>query len=866
MESFFKFVLEKRTLVILLTLILFALGVFGIFRLYIDNDVLHWFSRDSEIAKLNYYVNERFRSNNPIIVMISFNGSVFTKERLEFVRAVSKIIKEQEGIVTVVSITEVEDIKSTEKGIVIEKLFPDEIPEGENLERIREIIMSRDAFKGSLVSRDGTTVNILALPVPDRDTSKIGEKVRSEVEKFISLGNMECKVFFGGAPMILNSISKLVVSDISKLVPIVSLVVSLTLFLSFRNLVGTFIPLITVLISCAIGMGVMGYLGYPLTTFGVGIPVVLIAVGNAYAIHVINEYYERMTLLDQPQQALLKSLVRVFIPVLMSGITTIASFISVGLGSEINTTKNFATISSVGISFATLFTLTFVPAILSTLNIRSSSYHKNTSKFLHTISKFIFKHRTSVSITFLTISLISVYLLTKVKVEVDYLGYFDEKTEPRKVTLAIADNFDGSFELKTYFKGNIQNPTLLKVMQIIEEEQRYFLDGITRPQSIVRIIAELNEGMVDVRSIPDSEMEIQNLWFFIEGTEDINRVVSEDKNEALINILLGKVTSSQRYELIRLTRNLIHKYSNVSLLPQKECLEEISSIISKSLYSRLSRTGIKALETPSGRVSGKEEITSYLNKIILEYLERKSKEFRNYEDKKRFIDDFVKYILLSTGISLKDISEGDIEYALSPSVWNTFPIPSDGEGIRVFDEADVTGIAKLFADMERQILQSQIISLGLIVFVVFVMNCFTFRSLLEGLISLIPIVFTLLVNFGIMGLANIKIDFITVTIASIGVGTGIDYTIHFISRYVYEIRSGSDYENAFYKTFSTTGKGILSNAFAVGLGFATLLFSSIVPLRNFGLMMSITMMVSSISALTLLPVVLIALRKRLKTV
>lgn len=871
MKKFYEWVLKNNIFVIFLVFVMLGISIYGITKIYIDNDVLHWFKKDSEIAKLNYYINEKFKSNNPIIIMISFDKDVFDRDVIKFIRNLSKVIKEEEGIMNVLSLTEAEDIKSTPNGIVIEKIFTEGNLSDEDLRKIRDHIMSRESFKGSLVSSDGKSINIIALPDPNLKADEIGKKIRSKVEEYIKSSGTECNVYFGGTPMILNSISKLVVDDISKLVPFVSLVVLLTLLLSFRTTVGTFLPLTTVLISCAIGMSIMGFLGYPLTTFGVAIPVVLIAVGNAYAIHVINEYYEK--LITNQKDPLISTMTRVFIPILMSGLTTIASFISIGIGNDMNSTKNFATISALGVTFATLLTLTFVPATLSLIKLKVPTLKKEKNRFLKILSRFIFRYKSIVLLIFVVISILSVIFIPKIKVEVDYMGYFDKNSEPRIVSEKIAEIFDGSFELKTYIKGNIYNPVLLKVVQIIEEEERFFIGGKSKPQSIVESIAILNDGMTGLRSIPDTEYEVQNLWFFLEGNESVSRVVSDDKNEMLISLLLGKVSSEERYKLIDFLTEKLKKFSQVYLVPvyTSQGINFVSDQISKFVYNRLARAGIASISNHN--ISNKEEVVNYLKGIISNYLFSNLNHMSRYEEKKKFLDNFVNYTYETLGIDEKVISRVDLSYALSPSVWDTVPIPSESyaitsaeeeyEKVKVFEFGELTGIAKLFSDMEKQILKNQLTSLGVIIIIVLILNWFTFKSFGEGLISLIPIIFTLLVNFGIMGLFGIKMDFIMVTVASIAVGAGIDYTIHFISRYVYELKNGAKYEEGFYNTFSTTGSGILYNALAVGLGFATLLFSSIVPLRNFGLLMFVTMIVSSLSALTLLPIVLIYLSKSL---
>ena len=283
------------------------------------------------------------------------------------------------------------------------------------------------------------------------------------------------------------------------------------------------IPLTTVLIATLIGMGIMGYLRYPLTTFSVAIPVVLIAVGNAYAIHIINEFREKQSVMttSSKEEILMAVIRRIFMPVLMSGLTTIASFISIGIGNDMNSTRNVSTVTSLGTFFALLLTYTFVIAILKTTSntynssAKQKEYHE--SKFLRKLGELVMNHKVVVASVVIILAGLSIYFMTKIKVEVDYLGYFDKNAEPRIVSEVIANKFDGLFEMKVYFKGNVQNPNLLKVMSIIEEETRFFLGGKTKPTSIVGVISELNEGMVNVKMIPNTEYEAQNLWFFIEG-------------------------------------------------------------------------------------------------------------------------------------------------------------------------------------------------------------------------------------------------------------------------------------------------------------------------------------------------------------
>jgi predicted RND superfamily exporter protein len=172
----------------------------------------------------------------------------------------------------------------------------------------------------------------------------------------------------------------------------------------------------------------------------------------------------------------------------------------------------------------------------------------------------------------------------------------------------------------------------------------------------------------------------------------------------------------------------------------------------------------------------------------------------------------------------------------------------------------MTGTAKLVEDIRRNTFSNQMTSILIAIVAVFLLNALTFRSFWEGLVSLAAIVFTIIVNFGVMGVAGIPLDFVTAIIAGVAIGTGIDYTIHFISRFTRELESGKSQRDAIAGTLAGTGKAILFNALSVALGFAVLLFSNVVPLRSAGILLASTMATSSLAALSLMPALLAATR------
>lgn len=162
----------------------------------------------------------------------------------------------------------------------------------------------------------------------------------------------------------------------------------------------------------------------------------------------------------------------------------------------------------------------------------------------------------------------------------------------------------------------------------------------------------------------------------------------------------------------------------------------------------------------------------------------------------------------------------------------------------------------------NEIVKGQVISLLLSFALTFLLLMYTFRSLAMGLAAMLPLLTTILINFGIMGFFNIPLDIGTAVVSSIVIGIGVDYSIHYLKRFTEFESRGQSFMGAIEKTVHHSGKAILSNAVTVAAGFMALLFSMLTPLITMGWMISVTMIVSAISTVILLPAMLSLLKGR----
>jgi predicted RND superfamily exporter protein len=168
----------------------------------------------------------------------------------------------------------------------------------------------------------------------------------------------------------------------------------------------------------------------------------------------------------------------------------------------------------------------------------------------------------------------------------------------------------------------------------------------------------------------------------------------------------------------------------------------------------------------------------------------------------------------------------------------------------------LTGSGDLIVVISHYIIKSQIISLITSMATVLLMLIISFWSLKGGLFAMTPIFFTIFMNFTLMKVFGVTLDVATAMIASMGVGIGIDYSIHFVARYRVEYVKGRSVEEALSGTMHDTGKAIVFNAVAVAAGFLVLVLSNFKPIGNVGWLVAATMLVSAGSSLVILPVLI----------
>ena len=172
-------------------------------------------------------------------------------------------------------------------------------------------------------------------------------------------------------------------------------------------------------------------------------------------------------------------------------------------------------------------------------------------------------------------------------------------------------------------------------------------------------------------------------------------------------------------------------------------------------------------------------------------------------------------------------------------------------------EVEVTGFGMVISESSHQLTSGQIKSLAITMVLVFGIMFVLFLSSKVGLIAIIPNMFPIIVNFGIMGWLGIELSMFTSLIASIAIGLAVDDTIHYLVRYNREFRKDLDDQRALRETLRHIGRPVIYTTLTISIGFSILTLSSFQPTAIFGILMAVTMFSALVGDLILLPSLLL---------
>ncbi len=175
-------------------------------------------------------------------------------------------------------------------------------------------------------------------------------------------------------------------------------------------------------------------------------------------------------------------------------------------------------------------------------------------------------------------------------------------------------------------------------------------------------------------------------------------------------------------------------------------------------------------------------------------------------------------------------------------------------------EYQLAGVLILFNNLLQSLFKSQILTLGLVIIGIFIMFLILFRNIKLSLIGVVPNFIAAFFILGIIGLLEIPLDMMTITIAAITIGIAVDNSIHYIYRFKEEFNKIKDYNKTLQLCHSTVGVAILNTSITIVFGFSILVLSKFIPTIYFGMFTGLAMLLAMVSVLTLLPALILIIK------
>ena len=176
------------------------------------------------------------------------------------------------------------------------------------------------------------------------------------------------------------------------------------------------------------------------------------------------------------------------------------------------------------------------------------------------------------------------------------------------------------------------------------------------------------------------------------------------------------------------------------------------------------------------------------------------------------------------------------------------------------NQYSLTGISVIYSNLLQSLFGSLFGSMSIVFVSIFLMFLILFKSLNLALLGMVPNFLSAGAVIGTIGLLGIPLDVMTVTVAAVSVGMGVDNTIHYIFRFKKEYLASNNYLTASKNTHTTVGKALLYTSLTIIFGFLSLTISNFNPTVYFGLFTALAMIMAVISSLVLLPALLIKLK------
>lgn len=635
--------------------------------------------------------------------------------------------------------------------------------------------------------------------------NKRERKLVQNIRNVLDQHRNHATIFLGGVPMIAADMIAFIESDLVIFASSIILFIIVMMAVIFRRVRWVILPLTTCLATTVGMLGYIAWTEWQLTVISSNFTALLLIITLAISIHLVVRYREYH--LEMPEatqrELVLSTLSFMAKPCFFTAITTIVAFASL-VFSGIRPVIDFGWMMSVGVTAALLISFTLLPAGLLLIPKGNSHAKTKTIPLTHYFARITDHHGKKIIIVSGMLLIFSIMGISQLKVENRFIDYFHETTEIYQGMLVIDQKLGGTIPLEIILTApETQAKTQLQKADKTSAEKAPFNGSLLSDSADDPFANGFDNGFeLDALNGGAPPKNIyKNLqtsyWFSRTGLDELEK---------------------------------IHRFL--------EAQDENGKVLSlTSLYQVIKDIAGKNVDDFQLALVRKNLPEDIRKLLITPYLSQQGNEAR------------ISVRVMETSYNLRRE-----ELLRRIETFLTDDMGYQPERIRL------TGMLVLYNNMLQSLFRSQITTLGVVFLAITLMFTLLFRSLYLALIAITPNLLAAGIVLGGMGLFGIPLDMMTITIAAITIGIGVDHSIHYIHRFRKEFPKDRDYRATMYRCHTSIGKAMFYTSVIIIAGFSILTLSNFTPTVYFGLLIGLAMFSALIGALLLLPQLIITLK------
>ncbi|MCA9685305.1 MAG: MMPL family transporter, partial [Myxococcales bacterium] len=541
-------IVKARWAILAVFLALCAWLIPGVTQIQNDDDVLAFLPPDHpEVQNFNE-VADRFGMMEVALVGLSAEGgSMLVPQRVAAVRDLTVEIKELPGVKTALSFADLPNPVVTEDGLIVDALVPTSMTDAD---QIRERVLgSRDAV-GNLISANGEAGALLVFLLPRESEGPEGFAARREtLESLRGLveERWEGEAYFAGAPYVEMAASSSSRSDIERLSPIVIAVLAIASAVLLGSVTAAVLNLLVTGLGVALIMGAHGRFEEALTIVSSSTPVMMVALGGAFGVHMLAGYQRQKGTSVERASATLRELWK---PVLLSGATTAVAFYALVVMPQVPM-QRFGIVAGTSMLLLLVMALLVLPALLAVL------------------PENLLKHQPERPMpmpgrlpwwVLVGIAALSLFLARNMKADPDTANVFDEDSEVRVANRFFEDNFGGSTYLQVTVEAPLGEAEVQRMIRNIAEDVRA-LDGVVDVRSVFDPVEVLNAALGGRRGVPETSPRAARVLTYLIGHPAMAQLMTEEADGALIHIKLAPMSGEEQVEVTAEIREVLARYA-----------------------------------------------------------------------------------------------------------------------------------------------------------------------------------------------------------------------------------------------------------------------------------------------------------------